>query len=63
MILRWNHNSALALAALVVFSTAQTALAKIVGTNTPAESITRERIAALPATERAAWFVDRKSVV
>jgi hypothetical protein len=57
MILRWNHNAALALAALVVFSTAQTALAKIVGTNMPAESITRERIATLPAAERGAWFV------
>jgi PelA/Pel-15E family pectate lyase len=56
MSLRSNHKSAPALAALVFLSIAQVAIAKVVGTNTPAESITRERIAALPSAQRGTWL-------
>jgi len=56
MLLRSNYKSTLVLLALLLFGISHRALAKVIGTNTPAESITRERIAKLPQTERGAWL-------
>ena len=56
MILRSKYKSTLALFLLASFGTARLALAKEIGTNPPAESITRERIAKLPSAERVAWL-------
>ncbi len=56
MFLRSNYKSTLALFALALFGTAHVALAKVIGTNTTAESITRERIATLPRAQRSVWL-------
>ena len=52
MLLRSIHKPVLAL----LFATSLVARAKIIGTNTPAESITRVRIAQLPPDQREAWL-------
>src|SRR6185312_6680469 len=56
MILRSKDKSTLALFLLASFGTVRLALAKEIGTNKSAESITRERIAKLPSAERVAWL-------
>jgi PelA/Pel-15E family pectate lyase len=57
MFLRVKQKLALALIVLAPLVTTRLASAKTVGTDTAAESITRERIAALPPAERGAWLV------
>jgi len=56
-----NYKSTLAFLAVTLFGVSNLALAKVVGTNTPAQSITRERIAQLPSAQRGAWlgYLDR----
>jgi len=56
MLLRLIHKAALASITLVLLGSSLIASAKVVGTNTPAQSITRERIAQLPPVERGAWL-------
>ena len=55
MFLRSSYKAALAVITLA-FAGLPFAAAKIVGTNTPAESITRERISRLPPGQRSAWM-------
>lgn len=47
--------------AVLLFAAASFSAAKTIGTNTPAESVTRERIMQLPPAQRAAWlkYLDR----
>ncbi|QAY77463.1 pectate lyase [Sphingosinicella sp. BN140058] len=54
MISRISRTMAAGLA-LCVLAGPMPAIAKVIGTNVPAQSLTHERIAALPAAERAAW--------
>ena len=55
MTLRSIHKTALVSVILVLLGSSF-AEAKVVGTNTPAKSITRERISQLPPKQRAAWL-------
>ena len=52
----WNHGLALTALGFVFFGAANLSAAKTIGTNTPADSLTRERIMRLPAAERGAWL-------
>lgn len=56
-----NSRPAFTLASIMLIGTSQFAAAKVVGINTPAQSITRERIEQLPLKQRAAWlaYLDR----
>lgn len=51
-----RHEFNLALVALALIAAGPIASSTVVGTNTPAESITRERIAKLPPVGRGAWL-------
>jgi PelA/Pel-15E family pectate lyase len=55
MFLRSINKTAFALT-LVLIGSSSFAAANVVGTNTPAKSITRERISQLPQKQRAEWF-------
>jgi PelA/Pel-15E family pectate lyase len=59
MFLRSSYKSAAVI--ILAFASLPSATAKVVGTNTPAESITPARIAQLPAAQRGAWlaYLDR----
>ena len=52
----WNHGLALIALGFVFFRAANFSAAKTIGTNTPADSLTRERIMQLPAAERGTWL-------
>jgi PelA/Pel-15E family pectate lyase len=56
MILRSNYNPTTAFLAVMLLCVSNLVFAKVVGTNTPAQSITRERIAKLPTAQRGAWL-------
>jgi PelA/Pel-15E family pectate lyase len=56
MHLRSNYKSTLAFLAITLFGMSNLVFAKVVGTNTRAQSITRERIAKLPIAQRGAWL-------
>ena len=56
MFLRSICKTALASVTLVILGSSLFASAKVVGTNTPAHSMTRERIAKLPPGQRGAWL-------
>jgi PelA/Pel-15E family pectate lyase len=53
---KWNCGLATAAFASVIFCAANLSAAKTIGTNTPAESLTRERIMKLPPAEHVAWL-------
>ncbi len=61
MFLRSTHKTFLAFVSIALIGISHFAAAKVVGTNTPADSITRDRIAQLPRSQRAAWlaYLDR----
>lgn len=61
MTLKRNSNFANLAAVFLLFVSAHFASAKTIGTNTPAQSITRERILQLPSAQRATWlkYLDR----
>lgn len=61
MFLHFTYKPALVLVSVVLIGTPRFAAAKVVGTNMPAESITRARISQLPPPQRVAWltYLDR----
>jgi PelA/Pel-15E family pectate lyase len=56
MLLRSNYKSTLAFVAITLFGLSNLLLAKVIGTNTPAQSITRARIEKLPIAQRGPWL-------
>ena len=55
MVLHFSYKAALVIIA-VGFALVPSAAAKVIGTNTPAETITRERISQLPSGQRSVWM-------
>ena len=53
---KWNHGLAFIALAYVFFLAANLSAAKTIGINTPADSLTRERVLQLPPAERGAWL-------